>query len=509
MDPRKLRSRRECLEIGRLAAVGLTLPRLLYAESRQQSPDRAPAAGDAGETSPAEGPRSGKAAATDAERDERSAGRRPRARSCLLFFLEGGPAHQDLWDMKPDAPLEYRGEFRPIDTSADGIQVCEHLPQLARAMHHVALVRSVRHRINDHNAGAYYALTGRNPRQGNRLILGPSDDNFPAFGSVLAHLRPGGRPIPDFVHIPEILSNNDRDLPGQFAGFLGSALDPYVTGDPSLEDWRAPDLDLRPEVSDARFRRRRRLRRRVLEGSLARLGEHETFGELEKHYRRSFELLGSSAARQAFDLKREPARLRERYGFDRDADRGKLAREFGGLPHLGQSMLLARRLIEAGVRLVTVTAGRRFCQAWDTHRKHFPLLRRSLLPMTDRAFSALLEDMDRRGLLDETLVVAMGEFGRTPRVGQITSSAGADRGGRDHWPHCYTVLFAGGGVRGGSVYGRSDRYAAHPVENPVGPEDIAATIYWALGLDPSTEIHDRLDRPHVLARGRPITEIFG
>ncbi|MFQ5734550.1 MAG: DUF1501 domain-containing protein, partial [Planctomycetaceae bacterium] len=180
----------------------------------------------------------------------------------------------------------------------------------------------------------------------------------------------------------------------------------------------------------------------------------------------------------------------------------------GGLPHRGQCMLLARRLIEAGVRLVTVCTGRRFDQSWDTHRKHFPLLKRSLLPYADRAFSALLEDLARRGLLDETLVVAMGEFGRTPKLGQITSGAGADAAGRDHWPHCYTVLMAGGGIRPGTVYGASDAHAAYPKSNPVTPEDVAATIYHALGLSPKHRIYDQLNRPSELALGEPILDLF-
>jgi len=410
--------------------------------------------------------------------------------------------------MKPDAPLEYRGEFRSIPTRTPGIGVCEHLPLLAQQMHHVAQVRSVRHDINDHNAGTYYCLTGRRPDDGDQLVRAPSRKLFPNFGSVLAKFRPSGKPIPDVVHIPEVLSNSGVDLPGQFSGFLGANFDPYVTGDPSFENFAPPGLELNPAVTPARQRRRRQLFDQTFDRALASLGEQNQFREMEAYHRKAFELLSSSGTRRSFDLARESTSVRERYGFDHGADRSKLARAFGGLPHLGQSFLLARRLIEAGTRLVTVCAGRRYCQAWDTHRKHFPLLKESLLPMTDRAFSALLEDLEQRGLLDDTLVVAMGEFGRTPKIGQVTSNAGAGPGGRDHWPHCYSVLFAGGGVRGGAVYGASDRIAAFPARDPVGPEDIAATIYHALGLDPSTEIQDHLGRPLALAVGTPIREIF-
>ncbi len=440
--------------------------------------------------------------------EESSAKPRSRAKSCILFFMEGGPAHQDLWDLKPEAPLEYRGEFKPIPTRIPGIQVCDHLPMLAKQMHHFAQVRSVHHDVNDHNAGAYYCLTGRSPRVGNKLIISPGPGLFPSYGAALSRLRPTGSELPDFVHIPEVLSNNNYDLPGQFAGFFGRQHDPYVTGDPSLPAFNTRLFELSGDVSRERFLRRRRLREKIIESLEARPGGEEILGKTEVHYQKAFELLSSSRVSNAFNLRREPQKVRERYGFDRESNRSRQARKFGGVPHLGQSMLLARRLVEAGSRLVTVCAGRRYCQAWDTHRKHFPLMKRSLLPLTDRALSALLEDLDERGLLDETLVVVMGEFGRTPKIGQVTSNAGADKGGRDHWPHCYSVLFAGAGVAGGAIHGKSDRYAAFPESNPVSPEDIAATIYELMGLDPGMEITDRLDRRVHLSDGTPIREIY-
>lgn len=428
--------------------------------------------------------------------------RRP-AKSCILFFLEGGPAHQDLWDMKPDAPAEFRGEFRPIATSASGIEVCEHLPMTARQMHHVALVRSVHHTVVDHNAGSYYALTGRSPLRGGELIIRDDVANFPPFGAVLGRLRPSERTLPAFVHVPEIMSNNGYDLPGQRAGFLGPAYDPLVTGDASLADYRPPGLGLPADVPIERLARRQGLLD-SLDASIARLADDPSLDRREAHYRKAFELLTSSDARRAFDLSAEPEAIRRRYGLPDRTDRSREARQFGGLPHLGQCLLLARRLVEAGVRLVTVGTGRRFDQSWDTHRQHFPLLKQSLLPYFDRAFSALLEDLDARGLLDETLVVAMGEFGRTPKLGQITSGAGADAAGRDHWPHCYTVLFAGGGIGGGTVYGQSDRWAAYPARDPVTPEDIAATIYSAMGVDPQTRLTDPFGQPQSIALGSPI-----
>ncbi|MGQ0633220.1 MAG: DUF1501 domain-containing protein [Planctomycetaceae bacterium] len=469
--------RRDLLRAGALGAVGLGLPDLLRGVATA-----------AGTTEPG--------------------AIRARAKSCILFFLEGGPAHQDMWDMKPEAPAEVRGEFTPIASTLPGVPVCEHLPLLSRQMHRLALVRAVHHQVVDHNAGAYYALTGRSPVVGGRLIIRDEPENFPPLSAVLSKLLPPANlTLPPFVQVPEIMSNNGYDLPGQRAGFLGPAFDPFVTGDPSAPKYKVPGLGLPGDMSEDRLSQRRTLLE-FLDRSAGGRQVNLPAQALETHYERAFTLLTSEATRRAFDLDAEPMHLREKYGLPDRLDRSVEARKYGGLPHLGQCMLLARRLIEAGVRLVTVCTGRRFDQAWDTHFQHFPLMKKSLLPYTDRAFAALLEDLADRGLLDETLVVAMGEFGRTPRLGQITSGAGADAAGRDHWPHCYSVLFAGGGVRPGLVYGASDRFAAYPKSNPVTPEDIAATIYYALGISPETLMRDPLNRPHALALGEPIAELF-
>jgi Protein of unknown function (DUF1501) len=472
--------RRDLLTAGSLSALGLALPELFGAEAAK--------------------PR-----------------HRAGARSCILFFLEGGPAHQDLWDMKPEAPSQVRGEFIPIESSLPGLPVCEHLPMLARQMHRLALVRSVHHQIVDHNAGAYYALTGRPPLAGGKLIVRDEPDNFPSYGSVLARLakqsaagrdQSAGSSLPEFVHLPDVMSNNGYDLPGQRSGFLGPACDPLVAGDPSAPHYEIPGLALPAGTTLDRLRERRTLLDQLDYAAGNPASAPLAWNAMGTHYARAFSLLVSPQTQRAFDLAREPARVRERYGLPDRVDRSVEARKFGGLPHLGQCLLLARRLIESGVRLVTVCTGRRFDQSWDTHRDHFPLLKKSLLPYADRAFSALLEDLAERGLLEETLVVAMGEFGRTPKLGQITSGAGADAAGRDHWPHCYTVLFAGGGVRAGSVYGSSDRFAAYPKSNPVTPQDVAATIYHALGIPPETQIEDSLDRPHAVAQGTPLFDLF-
>jgi Protein of unknown function (DUF1501) len=464
-------SRREMLAIGALTPLGLNLSRLLASESRPATK------------------------------------RRP-AKSCLLIFMEGGPSHIDTFDMKPDAPAEIRGLFRPIQTPVPGVHVCDHLPLLASRMHHFAQVRSVHHAINDHNAGAYYALTGRSPVDGSKLIVSESPTNFPPFGAVLSKLRPTGGALPDFIHIPEVMSNLGFDIPGEFAGFLGAAHDPLVTGDPSLPGFSVPGLDATPETSPDRLDDRRGLLKQLDRG-LATLADDPATARMDQFRRRAATMIGSPAVRRAFDLSREPQSVRERYGIDRGSNRAIEARKFGGLPHLGQCALLARRMIEASVRLVTLVTGRRIDQAWDTHRDHWGLMKRSLLPPFDQAISALMDDLDHRGLLDETLVVVMGEFGRTPKLGYITSSAGATKDGRDHWPYCYTVLFAGAGVPGGLVYGASDKIAAYPSREPVTPEDIAATIYTAMGVDPATEIHDLQSKPYTLSAGRVIDPVLG
>ena len=466
-------SRREVLRLGALLPVGLTLPTLLAR----------------------------RATAFDAKPI------RARAKSCLIVFMEGGASHIDLWDMKPNAPSQVRGEFKPIATQTPGITVCEHMPMLAKHWHKLAQVCSVTHSIVDHNAGAYYALTGRHPVDQGKLIVSESPGNFPPFGSVMSKLRPSTSDLPSFVHVGEVMSNNNFDIPGEMAGFLGGAHDPFVTGDPSLRGYRTPGLTPQPDLSLNRLHRRDELLS-DLDRSLGRLGDDPAAARMDQFQRKADAMITSAKVREAFDLSREPQAVRERYGLDLGSNRSLEARKFGGLPHLGQSMLLARRLIEAGVPLITLVTGRRIDQAWDTHRDHFPLLKQSLLPPFDRAFSALLDDMTQRGLLDDTLLVVLGEFGRTPKLGDVTSNAGAAANGRDHWPYCYSVQFAGAGITPGLIYGSSDNQAAYPSRDAVTPEDIAATIYTLLGIPHHTELHDTLGRPHRVLLGQPIEALL-
>jgi hypothetical protein len=411
----------------------------------------------------------------------------------------GGPAQQDTWDLKPGAPLEVRGEFRPIPTRVPGIQICEHFPLLARQAHRLAIVRSMHHGDVNHTTATHALLTGQPiPADSSRL-----EDDWPHYGAVLAHLDRGRNRsiLPPFVQMrPTIEGGAPRFVEqshGQGAGWLGPALNPLtLDDDPSRPAYRAGVFGL-PEEVDARRLQERARQRAVIDQQVRDWGERPGPRTLDVHYQRAYDLLSHPGAARAFDLAREDPRLRARYGMH---------------PH-GQAVLLARRLVEVGVPLVTV-----FWQNdgltnvsvyWDTHNRNFEDLKTRLMPAADQAFSALLDDLDARGLLDETLVVWTGEFGRTPRVGQgVVGGAGAGRDGRDHWPHCFTSVLAGAGVRGGAVYGSSDRWAAYPATDPVTPADLAATIYVLLGIDPAVELKSPLGRPLRLCTGEPVRDIL-
>jgi hypothetical protein len=427
------------------------------------------------------------------------------AKSTILFFLCGGASHIDCWDLKPNAPLEYRGLFEPIETTAPGVRLCEHLPLLARQAHHLALVNSVGATVNtnDHHAGYYYNLTGHVP-DATFLSLGnnrtPYPDDWPYMGSVVAAKRAQKPGLPNAITLPHMPSKAPYTRPGQFAARLGVEFDPvYVNGDIDKPlEFRAPALVLEGDVTAKRLLRRHELLRSI--GDVHRDFEHRAVAATwTRQQHRALSLLLSASTTEAFDVSRESANVRQRYGETVN----------------GMSLLLARRLVEAGVPFVTVfwmenerLADRcKSAGGWDTHGNNFTCLKDYLLPELDRGFSALIADLAERGLLDTTLVMVTSEMGRKPRIGD-PRSGGIAGAGRDHWTHCLTDLLAGGGIRGGQTYGSSDRYAEYPADRPVAPSDITKTVYHAMGID-NLEARDRQNRPYnLLGEGQPLLDLF-
>ncbi len=431
-------SRRDLLRIGSLGLMGVSLPRLLAAR----------------------------------ERSERQGGR-PTADACMLIFLNGGPSHLDMWDMKPDAPDGIRGEFRPIATSLPGCQVCEHLPRLARHIHRATVVRSMHHSVNNaHAAAVYTSLTGHDRGDAN-VAIGAAPHDHPAIGSVLAKLRPPRPGVVPHVPLPYITKEGagGPPQPGFFGGLLGGAYDPlFVLKDPNARDFGVPELTLRAGVSAQRMDVRRALFQ-DLERQVAAAGA----ATVDRFQQRAFDLLTSPATQRAFRIADETAKTRDAYGRN----------------IYGQSVLLARRLIEAGTRVVCISWAPDANATWDTHGNNFTKLKNTLLPQFDAACSSLLTDLADRGLLERTLVAVMGEFGRTPKIN-------ANQGGRDHWNFCYSLMLLGGGIRPGYLHGASDRIGAFPSRDPLVPGDVIATIYHCLGIDAEEELRDQLQRPHRL-----------
>jgi hypothetical protein len=427
-----------------------------------------------------------------------------QARSCILIYLFGGVSQLDVWDLKPHAPEGIRGEFRPQATSVAGIQITEHLPRLARLMHHLALVRSLTHSDNNHGSSAHRMLTGHAPRIVGEVVP-PSPTDFPHYGSSLTSVRPAPAGLPTFVSLPWTIATSSSVQPGQGAGFLGHGFDPMRLHQalPDVLDFTPDGLRLPADMDFERLRLRQELHSQLASGDP--LAGDRAGGEMDRLYDRGFALLGAGEALRAFNLTGESPRLRERYGMNT----------------FGQSLLLARRLAQAGVPLINVFwPARREAEAfnnagrledvavppWDTHgtnvgnSPNFPMQRDRLLPALDQSSSALLEDLQARGLLDQTLVVWLSEFGRTPRIN--------GQAGRDHWGRVFSIALAGAGIRGGQVIGASDRHGAEPAERPVTPGDFAATLFHALGLAPSTAVVDSLTRVHALAEGAALEPLW-
>jgi hypothetical protein len=453
-------SRRSWLRIGGLGWLGLSLPSLLRGESKTEV--------------------------------------KSVAKSCVLFLLHGGPSQLDIWDMKPLAPAEVRGEFNPIATRVPGIQITEYLPRLASLSHRFTIVRSMTHTAVNHNTATYWVTTGHPPLR-DLIAFSPSENDFPHLGAQIALRKAGANNSPAAVSLPDPVSDGPYTTPGQNGGFLGAAYAPFaIYGDPNddqfgVDGLRSPSLGVGPEQESDRLSGRRVLLRTINE-QLSRLSDDPHIGQMDNYQQRAFNLLTSEATRRAFNIGAETSRLRERYGRHK----------------YGQSLLLARRLVEAGVRLVTVYWGGRVNNPvphWDTHFNNNRRLKEELLPPFDQCFSAFLEDLDARGLLATTLVVCMGEFGRTPRFGQFTGN-GVDATGRDHWPHCYSVIVSGGTATGGRVLGRSDSFAAYPAADPYSPQDLAASVLNALGINPEDKVLDGFGQSVSLCPGRVRESFF-
>jgi hypothetical protein len=425
---------------------------------------------------------------------------RATAKSCILLYLWGGPPQQDMWDLKPDAPEGIRSQLMPIDTVVPGIRICDQLPRVAQHADKMAIVRSYTHPSNTHEVGVYHTLTGKI----NNTLAVPRNmrnrGDFPNTGAVVSYFSPP-QALPASVTIPCPVGHDGVIYTGTYAGFLGARHDPMELKPPGEVKLPPPhSLDLLDGMDATRLQARFGLLK-LLENfdRSAQRGPLPAPRGLAQFREQAFRMLTSPEARGAFDLARETDKLRDRYGRN----------------EYGESFLLARRLVESGVRLVTVVwsyicPDGNVANVWDNHggtgslggiTGYQMLKEKYCLPPLDLAYSALLEDLAARGLLDETLVVMLGEFGRTPKINKAA--------GRDHWGACQSVVLAGGGIRGGQVFGSSDAHAAYPKSNPVSPEDVIATMYQALGISPDNLIHDRENRPHRISEGRPISELFG
>ena len=425
--------------------------------------------------------------ASQAAANSRTANGFGRAKRCIFLFMWGGPSQLDTFDMKPDAPSEIRGEFKPIATKTPGLMVCEHFHRVANMSKRIAVVRSLSHDDPAHLSSGHTTVTGHLPPVNKSDAEPPSENDSPHFGSVMSHLRPADLALPTFVMLPWKVLHPAAPggvAPGQHGGWLGRQYNPFIVeGDPSSGSWQAPSLALSDDVTLNRLNDRRRLLssldqvRREMDSPLVDQTAH-----LEQ---RAFELLASGKVRAAFDLTQEPDAVRDRYGRNTH----------------GQCVLLARRLLEHGVPIVNVNWHQDRRNFWDTHGNNFVRLKRDLIPPADMALTSLLSDLGERGMLDDTLVVWVGEFGRNPKIN-------AKSAGREHWPYCYSALLAGGGVQGGTVFGKSDSHAAFPSENAVSPHDLMTTVYHALGIPSMQLLYDQLQRPHSLYAGNPITALF-
>ncbi len=410
-----------------------------------------------------------------------------KAKSVLLVMLSGGPSQLDTLDPKPDAPTEVRGEFGTISTAIPGVAVCEHLPKLAQQLGRWSILRTMAHREHNHLLATHIALTGRPtplPRGGSDLDRVESRSDFPNLAAALDHVRPRSDGIPTGVSLPNYLIEGPLTWPGQHAGFLGAKHDPWqIHGDPSQPDFKMHALNMRDGVSIDRFHQRRELLASVGVGESA----ASSVNDFRQQQQMAYNILTSGKVVKAFDIHSETDATRDRYGRNK----------------FGQSLLMSRRLIEAGVPIIQATMG--IVQTWDTHTDNWGRLKNTLLPQLDQGLASLMDDLEASGKLNETMVIVMGEFGRTPKISTLP---GEKIPGRDHWAHAYSGLFAGAGIRGGQVIGQTDSQAAYPLTRSWSPADVCSTVFHALGVSEETTVTDPLQRNHFLINGTVIKPLY-
>jgi uncharacterized protein (DUF1501 family) len=430
-----------------------------------------------------------------------------KAKSIIMCYLQGGPSHLDLWDPKDNVPDNVKSVFKAIPTATPGLQFCETLPKLAKVTDKATVIHSMSYSPNglfNHTAAIYQMMTGYTTDKvsPSGQLEPPDPKDFPNYGSNIVRLKPPEAPMLPFVMLPRPLQESNVVGKGGTAGFLGKGYDPYTLypdGDDldnnKLERIKIDDLKLRPEVFAFRLQRRAKLRD-AIDATMPDIESAVSDYKLDEYYDRALNLIASGRAREAFEIDREPKEVRDLYG----------------RTTFGQSCLLARRLVEAGTRVVEIVwpkVANSDNHSWDVHVDLPRRMRDQSAPMLDAGVSGLLFDLDRRGMLEETMVVVVGEFGRSPQRGVSTSGNGNSADGRDHWPYCYTSLVAGAGIKRGYVHGKSDKTGSAPIEKPVHPAQLLASIYYAFGIDPETMVLNHLKQPRELVQAQPVTELFG
>ena len=474
-DPHVPASRRDVLRMGGAAMLGMSLGGMLELTARAEG---------AGGGGPGWG----------------------KAKSIIMIYLQGGPSHIDLWDPKPDAPSNVKSMFKNIPTKIPGVHFTELLPKLAQVNDKFTMMRALAYTPNglfNHTAAIYQMMTGYTTDKvsPSGQLEPPSPKDFPNFGSQIIKMRPPTEPMLPFVMLPRPLQESGVVGKGGSAGFLGKAYDPYTLYPPGsdmdnakMDKIQVADLEMRPDMFGVRLRRRADLRK-SFNAAMPAIEKATEQYNLNGHYDQALNLIASGRAREAFDLKQESPELRDAYG----------------RTTFGQSCLLARRLVEAGTRVVEVIwpkVANSDNHSWDVHKGLPKRMKEQSGPMLDAGLSTLITDLDTRGLLDDTLVVAVGEFGRSPQKGVSTSGNGNDAQGRDHWPYCYTGVIAGGGTKRGYVHGASDKTASAPIDKPVHPAELLATIYHAFGINPETIVYNHLNQPRELVKAAAVTELF-